>query len=237
MIKVIINGDDFGYGKVFNEKMLELLEKGAIKSVTVLVNRISEEQKDQVSRLINLHFRKNVGVGIEFEVNPERSVDKDLREQYQKFLSIFGFPPSHFNEHLPKSLMSMPNSSQIVKQLSHEIFRFAKTQKVPMNKDVEYGIEDWAGVVTTSQPLFVGTKHTFGEIREYFEKMEDGKAYEVLFHPGEYDPSSTSSLNAERDEDYKNILKLQEFLNTRPDIRIMSYLELRNKRRKTPVVS
>ena len=51
MIKLIINADDFGYSKVFNEKILDLLEKDFIKSTTVLVNWITDEQKEQIQRL------------------------------------------------------------------------------------------------------------------------------------------------------------------------------------------
>ena len=51
MIKLIINADDFGYSKVFNEKILELLEKGYVKSTTVLVDWITPDQKPQVARL------------------------------------------------------------------------------------------------------------------------------------------------------------------------------------------
>ncbi len=48
---LIINADDFGYSKVFNAKMLDLIEKGATKSVTVLVDRLNAEQGEQVFRL------------------------------------------------------------------------------------------------------------------------------------------------------------------------------------------
>ena len=47
MIKLIINADDFGYSKVFNEKILDLLKKGYIKSTTVMVNWITQEQDKQ----------------------------------------------------------------------------------------------------------------------------------------------------------------------------------------------
>ncbi len=225
MIKVVINADDFGYSRIFNAKILDLLQRGAIKSATILVNRIDDKQQD-VSQLISVHKNLDVGIGIEYELTRKESATEDIDAQYKKFISVFGFSPSHFSMHLPKVLRDRHDSSEIIKSLAYKIQKFAQIQNIPMDNDGPYGIEDWGKVRTTTVPIFMGTYHNFKEIQNYFEKMKNGKSYEIIFHPGEYDPVNTSSLNAERKNDYDNILRLQEWLKPRKDIQIISFLNL-----------
>ena len=37
------------------------------------------------------------------------------------------------------------------------------------------------------------------------ESLEDNKSYEIVFHPGVYDPQNDSKLNKEREEDIRKI--------------------------------
>ncbi len=232
-MNVIINADDFGYSKVFNTKILDLLERDALKSVTVLVNRLNSEQSGQVSELRELHGKKGIGVGIEIEFNNPEAGSGEIHRQYEKFISIFGFKPSHFNIHTPKALMELPNSSAILQRLAHEVLKFAKECDLPMNNDADYKIVDFSGVKTTTQPLLIGTFITFDEIKRYVKSMKDGETYEILFHPGEYDPKCPSSLNAERKNDYEKVLKLKEFIDRQGGIRLISYTDMRNRERKS----
>ncbi len=226
-MNVIINADDFGYSKVFNAKMLDLLEKGAIKSVTVLVDRLDSAQSGQVSELKGLHEAKGVGVGIEIEFGSPDADMKEIRRQYDKFLSIFGFKPSHFNIHTPKALMEMADSEAILKRLAHKVLEFAHEQNLPMNNDPDYGISNFHGVKTT-EPLIIGTPLSLDELEARIKRMEKGKTYEIIFHPGEYDPGCPSSLNAERKKDYDKVLILKDFIESSGGT-ITSYLAMKGK--------
>src|SRR3990167_7457127 len=102
MIKLIINADDFGYSKVFNEKILDLLEKDFIKSTTVLVNWITDEQEEQIQKLKKLNTQKNISIGlhVESKSRAESILDqKEIARQYELFKKIFGFGPSHVDVH------------------------------------------------------------------------------------------------------------------------------------------
>lgn len=169
MIKAVINADDFAYSKVFNVKILDLLSRDAIKSTTVLIDRVDASQSYQVDALIGLHDVLGIGVGVEYELMSEETAAKDIESQYKRFHALFGFYPSHFNMHLPKVLRDKPDSAEITKRLAHEILKFAKMKNKPFNNDVEYGIENWDDVKTTTQPLFVGTYRSIDEIKKYFD--------------------------------------------------------------------
>src|SRR3989344_6671871 len=99
MIKLIINADDFGYSPVFNEKILDLLDKDFIKSTTVLINRVSKDQDLQIKRLVSLCKTKKISVGLHTEFDLKLPLRQQIREQYDKFISIFGLQPSHLDIH------------------------------------------------------------------------------------------------------------------------------------------
>ncbi len=67
MKNLIINADDFGYSKVFNQKILELIEKDFVTSTSVMVECIDGEQRRQVEKLIELSNTHNVSVGLHID--------------------------------------------------------------------------------------------------------------------------------------------------------------------------
>lgn len=225
---VIINADDFGYSKVFNAKMLELLERGVIRSVTVLVDRLDSAQSGQVSELKGLHDTKGIGVGIEIEFKGPDDDAKEIRRQYEKFIGVFGFRPSHFNIHTPKALMEMPNSEKVLKSLAHKVLGFAREHDLPMNNDPDYGIGNFNGVRTT-EPVIFGLQFSLDELKDKVRGMKQGRTYEIIFHPGEYDPDCASSLNRERKVDYDKAVMLREFIDGMGGINVTSYLGLKVK--------
>ena len=67
MKKIIINADDFGMSRVFNEIILDLLAKEFIKSTSVLVTRGLNDQLDQIERLKEIMEQKDISVGLHLE--------------------------------------------------------------------------------------------------------------------------------------------------------------------------
>ena len=63
------------------------------------------------------------------------------------------------------------------------------------------------------------------KIVEWIKTFEDEKYYEILFHPGKYDPSCKSSLNKDRERDVEHIKKLNAILEEN-NIKVVSYLDL-----------
>lgn len=95
---LIINADDFGYSKIFNEAILALVKNGLISSTTVMVNWITDEQSAQVNQLVELTKSHNVSVGLHLEFSDD-NFKFEIEKQYGRFFSLFGFKPSHIDIH------------------------------------------------------------------------------------------------------------------------------------------
>lgn len=213
MIKLIINADDFGYSKVFNEKILYLLDKGFIKSTTVMVDRITKEQNNQTKELIELHKNKPISVGLHLELDIKKQIRPQVEQQYKKFTSIFGFKPSHIDLH---------KSGQ--EEILVEVNKFAEEHDLPVRN---MGVKSSAK--QTTHRYFYDPKNKKFEMDKaiiFLSNVKDGESCEFVTHPGRYDPNCESSLNKEREEDYKNIIKFQKFLKSHKNIQNISYLQL-----------
>tara|TARA_Y100000310_G_scaffold237306_1_gene240590 strand:- start:565 stop:1197 length:633 start_codon:yes stop_codon:yes gene_type:complete len=207
---LIINADDFGMSKKFNEAILDLIKSGKVKSTTVMVNRITEDQGDQVKELIKLSNSMNLSVGLHLEFE-DSNYEEETKIQHEKFIKIFKFNPSHVDIHRSRHFTgSVPL-----------VAKFCIGKKLPCrNKggDVEY-------FKTTDAPSFHGTTEEFSKIEDWIKTLEDSKSYEILFHPGFFDSDSKSSYNKIRELDIKHIIKLNSMLK-KHDIKQISYLDL-----------
>lgn len=210
MKKLIINADDFGYSKIFNEKVLELIEKDLVRSTTVMVNWITEDQNEQIKKLINLRESHNLSVGLHLEFK-KGDYPSQIKHQFEKFKEVLGFNPSHVDIHKVHSLME---SYQYAIEFCKKINIPIRNSGMPLE-----------GVMSTSSEAFFGSIEDFDKIREWIETFEEGKNYEILFHPGEYDPSCKSSLNKNRERDVKHIEQLNSILEEN-NIQLISYSDL-----------
>ncbi|MBU0953417.1 MAG: ChbG/HpnK family deacetylase [Nanoarchaeota archaeon] len=207
---LIINADDFGMSRIFDNVILDLIKNNLVLSTTVMVNRITDNQKEQVERLIALSKNKNLSIGLhlEFENNDYTS---QIKSQYQKFRKIFGFTPSHIDIHKAHSL----------KESFSETAELCKERSIPLrNSGVRFN-----GVKTTLSEAFFGSIEDFDKIEEWVKTFEDGNFYEILFHPGNYDPDCKSSLNQDRERDIKHIKRLNAILR-KNNVKAVSYLDL-----------
>jgi len=206
----IINADDFGYSKIFNAKILELIKKGLISSTTVMVNWVNDEQAGQISELVDLTKSHNLSVGLHLEFSDDNFKPEILR-QYERFFSIFKFYPSHVDLH----------KSTYLKESHPFIMDFCKEKNLPC-RNHKIGVVD---VVKTQNEVLSGTKMSFEELKSFIENLKDGESYEILFHPGTYDPDCKSSLNKERELDARNIEEINPFLKEN-NIKLISYIDL-----------
>ena len=204
--------------RIFNEKILELLDKGYAKSTSVMVGMVTKEQDGQVKRLIGLYGERKVSAGLHLEFDVKQPVYPQVESQYEKFISIFGIPPSHIDYHRPRGT---PEAQ--FKELVAAGDRFAKVHDLPArNRAVAMTAKH------TTYPAFMCKDITmdFDEVLGFLKSMKDGNSCELITHPGEYDPDCASSRNSQRKIDYDAIVRLQDFLEKRKDIANISYLEL-----------
>jgi chitin disaccharide deacetylase len=212
-IKVIINADDFGYSAVFNEKILDLLRRGIIKSTTVMVKRISPGQADQIKQLKQLAKKKSISVGLHVDFNLFGPAKSQIEEQYDKFISVFGFKPSHLDIH--KFIHD--------KRLINGLNKFALDKSLPVrNMKVKSKTKQ------TTYPAFFCKKWVLSvdEVVSFLDKLADNTSCEIITHPGDYDTDSSSSLNKQRRIDYDSLVALADVLKKKKNFKVISYLEL-----------
>lgn len=212
MIKLIINADDFGHSVIFNTEIIKLLKEGKIKSTTVMVNRVDYKQDKQIEELKTLR-KKDTSIGIHFEMDENGNLKSQIEQQYSLFLNIFGFSPSHFDIHMPKY--------RLMEKAAVEIINFGNERGIAVRN---LGINKIGK--HTSEKAFFATNHSIEEIYDYIKNMEEGKSYEIIVHPGRFDPESKSSLNKEREEDIEKVNLINEKIKSYPEIKLTSYLDL-----------
>jgi len=206
---LIISADDFGMSKVFNKVILDLIRDKMIISTTVMMNRGIENHQDQIKELIELSKDMNLSIGLHLEFL-NNNYKEETQKQFNKFLDIFKFNPSHIDIH---KAVILPESIQIVAD-------FCKQRKLPCrNKGNDYDYYK-----STDEPSFHATNKSFNEIEDEVKTFEDGKYYEILFHPGKYDPNSKSELNKEREKDIGKVIKLNALL-PKYNIKLVNYSE------------
>jgi chitin disaccharide deacetylase len=212
MISLIINADDFGYSRAYNDEILKLIKKEIVKSTTVMVGRIDKTQEDQVKELSDLHRGMEIGVGVHFELSGNAGTfDDQLSDQYGRFVSIFNFKPSHVDLHKPEA------GGQAAMEA---VVRFSERKHVTVRN---LGIGTSAKTTTSNLVIL---RLPFEKIKAFLDAMKDGCSYELITHPGRYDPESKSSVNKERENDVENLLLVAEYLKTRKDVKNTSYLDL-----------
>lgn len=210
MKKIIINADDFGYSKIFNKKILELLKSTALASTSVMIKRIDKTQNDQVKKLKRLFKTRNISVGLHVEFENE-DFEKQISEQFKLFNLIFGFDPTHIDIH----------KATFLKNGYPAIMRFAAEKKIPCKNHNVPGPK----AIMTSDPIFDATGKNIDEIEQWLKSLKEGKTYLIQFHPGIYDPNSQSSFNQVREKDAGNIEMLTPILE-RLRIKPISFKEL-----------
>jgi len=207
---LIINADDFGYSDIFNAKILELLERSLVSSTTVMVNRITDEQTKQIKKLLELKKSQNISIGLHLEFSDE-NFKPEIEKQYAKFVSIFGFDPSHIDIH----------KSTFLRESFPIVIQFCKEKHLPCRN---HNIVD-VDVVKTKNEVMSGTKMSFEELKKTLESFKDNETYEIFFHPGMYDLGCKSSLNKERELDTKKIEEIYPVIKEN-NIQLISYLNL-----------
>lgn len=212
MIKLIINADDFGYSKVFNEVILDLIEKDLVPSTSVMVDKIGDNQKEQIDRLLDLSKSHNVSIGLHIEFKNTDFLD-EIKRQYDRFVEIFGFEPIHIDLH----------KSTYLQDGYPVIMKFCEEKNIPCKNLRNIGP---ITKLMTKEPTFDGTEHNLDEIKNWLKTLKDEEYAAIIFHPGKYDPECKSSLNFKRRaEDAKKVVELNNVLKEY-NVQLVSYFDL-----------
>lgn len=100
------------------------------------------------------------------------------------------------------------------------IINFCKEKNLPC-RNFDLSLVD---VVKTSNKVINGTDIIIDELKMAVENFKDGESYEILFHPGMYDPDCKSSLNKEREVDVRKIEEINLLLE-KNNIGLISYID------------
>lgn len=196
MIKLIIAADDFGYSKLFNKRILELVENESVTAVSVMVDEIQPDQRDQVQRLISLSSQRNVSVGLHTYFK-NTNFEEEIERQVERFSSIFGFTPRHIDIH----------KVDYIEKGYPKIQEYCIKHNIP-SKNLGYlSVDVMDKLITTRDSIYDGTGKKFNDIERWLNSLTPGY-HSINFHPGYYDPASLSSLNKEREMDAVNIEKI-----------------------------
>lgn len=197
MVNLIINADDFGMSNTFNQCIIQLLIDKKITSTTVMVNRISDSQKVKVQELRYLINTSDISVGLHVEFTNDQHM-KQVRDQFLKFKDLFGTLPSHLDIH----------KEHLYRKYHPIAAEFCRSKRLPFRN---HG-KKYSGVETPSKKYFYGSMKDFGPIDEWLKSLEDEKCFELVFHPGRFDPNCYSSLNSQREWDLDHIDTISENL-------------------------
>lgn len=158
---LIINADDFGFSKIFNESILDVIRNDQIKSTTVMVDRVTDDQKDQFDELINLSKTKNISIGLHIEFTSD-DYKSQIESQFNKFKEILGFQPSHIDIHKGFALS----------ETYEDVVNFCNEHNLPTRNE---GVS-FENIKTTSEKVFFGSIPDFSEIKTWTKSFEEGKS-------------------------------------------------------------
>ena len=205
MKKIIINADDFGMSRVFNEIILNLLAKEFIKSTSVLVTRGLNDQLDQIERLKEIMEQKDISVGLHLESDKNNLAGsvENIKKQNELFVKYFRFKPTHIDKH--RDIYSKEEAEAMVD--------FAVKNDIYIRNVFAGYAPSRGNEVKTSRYVMLLSGESMNRVKdELLNKMEDGEIMEIATHPGKFDPDCESSLNEDREKDYEKIIELASFL-------------------------
>ncbi len=163
MKKIIINADDFGYSKLFNKKILELIEDDSVTSTSIMVDEIDERQKEQVEKLIKLSKSKPISVGLHIYFK-NTNFKKEIRRQFKEFFELFNFEPHHIDIH---KVDHLKDGYPVIQD-------FCKERNIPCKNlnSFQEDIMNFDGLLTTKSPSFDGTTASFSEIDTWLKSLK-----------------------------------------------------------------
>ncbi|WP_125706006.1 ChbG/HpnK family deacetylase [Lacticaseibacillus daqingensis] len=212
-MKLIINGDDFGYDRGINLGIIDAFRMGVLTSTTLMVTMPGTEDavklKEQYPDLgVGLHLNLSLGrpmttgktlVSASGDMIKPRQLPADhhydlneLREevhaQYQRYLDLVGEKPDHIDSHL-FSTDEVPEIKQAAIELAEEV-------DLPLR---HHRIGKYSPVTFISHHTY-DLAPDLDYIYDRFEDITQSEYVEIMTHPGYVDQYllDHSSYNTQR---------------------------------------
>ncbi len=189
MVKVILTSDDFGLSSIFNEKMLELIENNKLTSISIMINKVTKFQYNQVQKLKELKKSHTLSLGLHFEFL-SLDIYEELNKQWSSFSEIFQFSPDYIDIHKGSSFNGNFDS----------IALFCIEKNIPFRRYLSTKVE-----VKSPDISITATRRTLIELEEIIKSINSKNIYEFIFHIGIFDPNCQSSFNKERELDIEKL--------------------------------
>lgn len=142
-MRIIFNGDDFGYSRGVNLAMIDCYEKGVMKSCSLMVNmpgapEAAKMMKEHPGLSVGIHLTLTVGKPLtpnlktlikengnfnkgmlrESEHVNQEEIRTELRAQMQRFIDLTGQKPAHINSH--HGICKIQGAEEVVCELANE---------------------------------------------------------------------------------------------------------------------
>jgi predicted glycoside hydrolase/deacetylase ChbG (UPF0249 family) len=212
MVKLILTSDDFGLSKVYNERMIEMLQSNFLSSISILVDQETPDQQNQFVEVIKMYFKKNFSLGLHLEI-VEASNETSFQRQWDKFEKLLSTTPDYIDVH--KGHFQNVTFNTIAEFCLKKGVSFRKYKETTVN-------------VNSPASSLTATFKNLDNIKEWIDNFENGLTYELVFHIGSFDPDSKSSLNKEREQDIEKLKQVHQFISDK-NISVVNYKSLANK--------
>jgi predicted glycoside hydrolase/deacetylase ChbG (UPF0249 family) len=219
---LIINADDFGYGRGVTRAIAELHDLGVVTSASLMVNTPSTT--DAVA-LAAARPRLSLGLHVNFTNEAQRLVEfddpevcrRELRRQFDHFVALTGRPPTHLDshQHVHRRPRCQPSFLELALEYGLPLRdRPPVTFKGGFYGQWEYGVSQQAKVSFEALTSIVSTELPHG-------------IYELAVHPGYHDPAADYVYHRDREWERETLSdpRLPALLRDH-GVELISYLDL-----------
>lgn len=201
MIQLLITADDFCMSPLYNREIIKLAKERSISSISVMTKHNWKQQLDDISNLQYTCQWKNISIWLHLEfLEKENNYNSTIQKQREQFQLAFGRQPDHLDIH-----KDTPD---------HEFDNLCTQQVITLANKNNIPCRNRANTIMTKKhtdwTMYIISRKSKENIDARFAGLEDNKSYELVTHPGIFDPAITSSLNKERANDITMI----QYINT-----------------------
>ncbi len=217
---LVVNGDDFGASRGINRGILEAHKEGILTSASLLVNGKGSEEAAALSRDLPA-----LSIGLHADIRAEllgsdahlsEWLPRLLREQFQRFESLLGQPPTHLDSHhnLHRDPRALPHFLDLARQEDLPLREYSSVRYFPNF----YG--QWDGSTHLEQ---ISAEN----LAQMLATEIGAGTTELTCHPGYVDGEFPTSYRAEREAEVRALTDplVRRVLRGR-EIELISYHEV-----------
>ena len=212
MPNLILTSDDFGTSKIFNQRMIEMLQSNMLTSISIMVDQVTPDQQNQFAEIKKMYAQNNFSLGLHLEVS-EADNESVYQRQWNRFDELLSLTPDYIDVH--KGHFQNATFNAIAEFCLQKGVRFRKYKETTVN-------------VSSPESSLTATFKELDAIKEWIDKFEVSSTYELVFHIGSFDPDSKSSLNKERELDIEKLKMVHQFISDK-NISVVNYKTLSSK--------